>query len=52
MGRRLDGQRHLQRSAYQRQVKRVISWILQQGMDVILDLHYVAGARPQIVGHP
>ncbi|HET9956861.1 MAG TPA: cellulase family glycosylhydrolase [Polyangiaceae bacterium] len=29
--------------AYQRNVKRVINWILQQGMDVILDLHYVAG---------
>ncbi len=29
--------------AYQRQVKRAISWLLQQGMDVILDLHYVGG---------
>jgi cellulase (glycosyl hydrolase family 5) len=29
--------------AYQREVKRVIGWILEQGMDVILDLHYVGG---------
>jgi hypothetical protein len=29
--------------AYQRSVKRVVNWILQQGMDVILDLHYVGG---------
>lgn len=29
--------------AYQRNVKRAINWYLQQGMDVILDLHYVAG---------
>ena len=29
--------------AYQRSVKRAINWILQQGMDVIFDLHYVAG---------
>ena len=29
--------------AYQREVKRVINWILQQGMDVIFDLHYVSG---------
>jgi hypothetical protein len=29
--------------AYQREVKRVINWILQEGMDVILDLHYVGG---------
>ncbi len=29
--------------AYQREVKRAINWILQQGMDVILDLHYVGG---------
>jgi hypothetical protein len=29
--------------AYQREVKRVINWILQEGMDVIFDLHYVAG---------
>jgi len=29
--------------AYQRNVKRAVSWILQQGMDAILDLHYVAG---------
>jgi hypothetical protein len=32
--------------AYQRQVKRAIDWILEEGMDVILDLHYVAGAAP------
>lgn len=30
--------------AYQRNVKRAITWTLQQGMDVILDLHYVAGS--------
>jgi hypothetical protein len=30
--------------AYQRSVKRAVSWILQQGMDVILDLHYVGGS--------
>ncbi len=30
-------------AAYQRNVKRAVSWILQQGMDAILDLHYVAG---------
>jgi hypothetical protein len=30
-------------AAYQRNVKRAVNWILQQGMDVILDLHYVAG---------
>lgn len=29
--------------AYQRNVKRVINWIIQQGMDVILDYHYVGG---------
>ncbi len=29
--------------AYQKEVKRVISWILQEGIDVILDLHYVGG---------
>ena len=29
--------------AYQKEVKRVINWILQEGMDVILDLHYVGG---------
>jgi hypothetical protein len=31
-------------TAYQREVKRVINWILQEGMDVIFDLHYVAGS--------
>jgi hypothetical protein len=30
-------------AAYQREVKRVINWILQAGMDVIFDLHYVSG---------
>jgi len=30
--------------AYQRQVKRVINWLLEQKMDVILDLHYVGGS--------
>jgi hypothetical protein len=30
-------------AAYQRNVKRAVSWILQQGMDAIVDLHYVAG---------
>jgi hypothetical protein len=29
---------------YQQNVRRVVSWILQEGMDAILDLHYVAGA--------
>jgi hypothetical protein len=29
--------------AYQKEVKRVINWILQAGMDVIFDLHYVSG---------
>jgi hypothetical protein len=29
--------------AYQREVKRAITWLIQQGMDVILDLHYVGG---------
>jgi len=29
--------------AYQREVKRVVNWILQEGMDVIFDLHYVSG---------
>jgi hypothetical protein len=29
--------------AYQKEVKRVVNWILQEGMDVILDLHYVGG---------
>jgi hypothetical protein len=29
--------------AYQKQVKRVINWFLQQGIDVIFDLHYVGG---------
>ena len=29
--------------AYQNEVKRVINWILQEGMDVIFDLHYVSG---------
>jgi Cellulase (glycosyl hydrolase family 5) len=28
---------------YQREVKRVINWIPQAGMDVIFDLHYVSG---------
>ncbi len=28
---------------YKRHVKRAIGWILQEGMDAILDLHYVAG---------
>lgn len=27
--------------AYRRNVKRVVSWILEEGLDVILDLHYV-----------
>ena len=31
-------------AAYQRNVKRAVNWGLQQQMDVILDLHYVAGA--------
>jgi hypothetical protein len=31
-------------AAYQRNVKRAVSWILQEGMDAILDLHYVAGS--------
>jgi hypothetical protein len=30
-------------AAYQREVKRVVNWILQEGMDVIFDLHYVSG---------
>lgn len=30
-------------ASYQRSVKRVVNWILQEGMDVILDLHYVSG---------
>ena len=29
--------------AYQRNVKRAVNWIIEQGMDAILDLHYVAG---------
>jgi hypothetical protein len=29
--------------AYQNQVKRAVSWLLEQKMDVILDLHYVGG---------
>jgi hypothetical protein len=29
--------------AYQREVKRVINWMLQAGIDVIFDLHYVSG---------
>ncbi|MGC4093719.1 MAG: cellulase family glycosylhydrolase [Polyangiaceae bacterium] len=29
--------------SYQAHVKRAVSWYMQQGMDVILDLHYVAG---------
>jgi hypothetical protein len=33
--------------AYQRNVKRVVSWILEEGMDVILDLHHVAGTPGQ-----
>ncbi len=28
---------------YQKNVKRAVTWILEAGMDVILDLHYVAG---------
>jgi hypothetical protein len=30
--------------SYKLHVKRAVNWYLQQGMDVILDLHYVAGS--------
>jgi hypothetical protein len=31
-------------ASYQLHVKRAVNWYLQQGMDVILDLHYVGGS--------